>query len=224
MLLEGQCGFRKGKSCMQFSDSLDHASSKPRQAINCTLASLTLAKPTRLWLCWHASCLGAFYMLGSPSQDATAYQGLTWQYYMCHASRQGWQSSWFQVSTGSQQGDVNAMFFKMFLDSICRFGLNIESKAGDLGLKSTYNIDGHSTGCRKPNGSVLPGSYNLQMTWSSLRRIVSRFSWHIWDVFTNSSPIHEVSTNNKVLFVNRHKSDVNSNELFVKCWWKGGSS
>ena len=39
-------------------------------------------------------------------------------------------ASWFQVSTGFKQGDVNApLFFNVFLDSICRY---IQSKIGDL--------------------------------------------------------------------------------------------
>ena len=37
------------------------------------------------------------------------------------------------------------------LDSICRY---IESKAGELGLRLAYNIDGHLTGRRRPNGSM----------------------------------------------------------------------
>jgi len=45
-----------------------------------------------------------------------------------------------------KQGDVNApIFFNIFLDSTCRY---IKSKAGDLGLKLTNNIDGHMTGRR----------------------------------------------------------------------------
>ena len=64
----------------------------------------------------------------------------------------GRQGSWFQVSTGFKQGDVNApLFFNVFLDSICRY---IESKAGELGLRLAYNIDGHLTGRRRPNGSM----------------------------------------------------------------------
>ena len=60
-------------------------------------------------------------------------------------------ASWFQVSTGFKQGDVNApLFFNIFLDSICRY---IQSKIGDLGFQLGYNIDGHLTGRRKPNGS-----------------------------------------------------------------------
>ena len=43
------------------------------------------------------------------------------------------------------------LFFNVFLDSICRY---IESKAGELGLRLSYNIDGHLTGRRRPNGSV----------------------------------------------------------------------
>ena len=64
----------------------------------------------------------------------------------------GRQGSWFQVSTGFKQGDVNApLFFNVFLDSICRY---IESKAGELGLRLTYNIDGHLTGHRRSKGSM----------------------------------------------------------------------
>ena len=45
-----------------------------------------------------------------------------------------------------KQGDVNApIFFNIFRDSTCRY---IKSKAGDLGLKLTNNIDGHMTGRR----------------------------------------------------------------------------
>ena len=59
--------------------------------------------------------------------------------------------SWFKVSTGFRQGDVNApLVFNIFLGAICRY---IESKLGDLGFKLAYGIDGHLTGRRKPNGS-----------------------------------------------------------------------
>ena len=59
------------------------------------------------------------------------------------------QGSWFQVSTGFKQGDVNApLFFNIFLDSICRY---IEAKAGELGFSLAYNTDGHLTGRRKPS-------------------------------------------------------------------------
>ena len=34
---------------------------------------------------------------------------------------------------------------------ICRF---VEAVAGELGLTLAYNIDGHITGRRKPNGSM----------------------------------------------------------------------
>ena len=68
---------------------------------------------------------------------------------MCDEGRQG---SWFQVSTGIKQGDEYApLFFNVFLDSICRY---IESKAGELGLRLAYSIDGHLTGCTRPNGSM----------------------------------------------------------------------
>ena len=54
---------------------------------------------------------------------------------------QGRQDSWFQVSTGFKQGDVNApLFFNIFLDSICRY---VEAAAGELGPMLAYNIDGH---------------------------------------------------------------------------------
>ena len=34
----------------------------------------------------------------------------------------GRQDNWFQVSTGFEQGNVNApLFFNVFLDSICRY-------------------------------------------------------------------------------------------------------
>ena len=38
------------------------------------------------------------------------------------------------------------LFFDVFLDSICMY---IESKAGELGFKLAYNIDGHHTGRQK---------------------------------------------------------------------------
>ena len=43
------------------------------------------------------------------------------------------------------------LFFDVFLDSICMY---IESNAGELGFRLVYNIDGHHTGRRRPNGSM----------------------------------------------------------------------
>ena len=49
------------------------------------------------------------------------------------------------------QGNVNTpICFNVFLDSICKY---VQSKFADLGSQLHYNIDGHLTGRRKPNGS-----------------------------------------------------------------------
>ena len=58
----------------------------------------------------------------------------------------------------------------IFLDSICRY---IESKEGELGFNLAYNIDGHLTGRRKPNGSMPCWILLYAATWLSLRRTVS---------------------------------------------------
>ncbi len=80
----------------------------------------------------------------------------------------GRQGSWFQVSTGFKEGDVNApLFFNAFLDSICRY---IESNAGEpTSLVATVPAaEGQMVVC--PAGSSL---YTDAMVF--LRRIVGRW-------------------------------------------------
>ena len=59
-----------------------------------------------------------------------------------------------QIVNGFKQGNVNAPSFlienPIGLDRICRF---MESKLGDLGFQSAYNIANHLPGRKNPYGS-----------------------------------------------------------------------
>ena len=153
----------------KFFSSRAYASLQAGKAMISTLASLTSAKPMTPLT---GLLLGNF----SPVWDflqrcysSSLIKDLHDNTMCAMQAEKGRQGSWFQVSTGFKQGNVNApLFFNVFLDSICRY---IESKAGELGLRLPYNIDGHLTGRRRPNGSM---SCCMLMIWSSLGRAVSR--------------------------------------------------
>ena len=151
MLMEGQCGSRKGRSCNDAIISLKGVCKLTGKAgndihtcfIDLSKAHDSVDRPLAWELC---------SSLGFPPKMLYLIKDLHDNTMCAMQADKGRQGSWFQVSTGFKQGDVNApLFFNVFLDSICRY---IESKAGELGLRLAYNIDGHLTGRRRPNGSM----------------------------------------------------------------------
>ena len=151
LLLEGQCGFRKGRSCNDAIFSLNglaeltHKTGNELHAcfIDLSKAYDSVDRP----LAWEL-----FGSMGFPPKMLQLIKDLHTNTTCAMQADKDKQGSWFQVSTGFKQGDVNApLFFNIFLDSICRY---IESKADELGFSLAYNIDGHLTGRRKPNGRM----------------------------------------------------------------------
>ena len=165
LLLEGQCGFRKGRSCNDAIFSLNglaeltHKTGNELHAcfIDLSKAYDSVDRP----LAWEL-----FGSMGFPPKMLQLIKDLHTNTTCAMQADKDKQGSWFQVSTGFKQGDVNApLFFNILLDSICRY---IESKADELGFSLAYNIDGHLTGRRKPNGRM-----PCWTTWLSLRRTVN---------------------------------------------------
>ena len=151
LLLEGQCGFRKGRSCNDAIFSLNglcELTSKTGNELHACFIDLSKAydsvdRP----LAWEL-----FDSLGFPPKMLQLIKDLHDNTTCAMQADKERQGSWFQVSTGFKQGDVNApLFFNIFLDSICRY---IESIVGELGFNLACNINGHLTGRRKPNGSI----------------------------------------------------------------------
>ena len=143
LLMEEQCGFRKGRSCNDAIFSLKglcELTGKTGNDLHTCFIDLSKAydsvdRP----LAWEL-----FSSLGFPPKMLQLIRDLHDNTVCAMQAGKGRQDSWFQVSTGFKQGDVNApLFFNVFLDSICRY---IESKAGELDLRLAYDIDGHLTG------------------------------------------------------------------------------
>ena len=151
LLLEGRCGFRKGRSCNDAILSLNG------------LAELTHKTGNELHACFIALSKAydsidrpfaweLFSSMGFPQKMLQLIKDLHTNTTCAMQADKDKQGSWFQVSTGFKQGDVNApLLFNIFLDSICRY---IEFQADKLGFSLAYNIDGHLTGRRKPNGRM----------------------------------------------------------------------
>ena len=151
LLLEAQCGFRKGRSCNDAIYSLNGLCELTRKTgnelhacfIDLSKAYDSVDRP----LAWEL-----FESMGFPPKMLQLIKQLHHNTTCAMQADKDKQGSWFQVSTGFKQGDVNApLFFNIFLDNICRY---IEARAGELGFSLAYNIDGHLTGRRKPNGSM----------------------------------------------------------------------
>ena len=151
MLMEGQCGFRKGRSCNDAIFSLNglcELTTRTGNELHACFIDLSKAYDSvDRSLAWEL-----FTCLGFPPKMLQLIKDLHDNTTCALQADQGRQDSWFQVSTGFKQGDVNApLFFNIFLDSICSY---VEATAGELGLTLAYNIDGHLTGRRKPNGNM----------------------------------------------------------------------
>ena len=107
LLMEGQCGFRKGRSCNDAIFSLKGL---------CELTGKTAYDSIDRPLAWEL-----LSSLGFPPKMLQVIKDLHDNTMCAMQADKGRQGSWFQVSTGFKQGDVNApLFFNVFLDSICR--------------------------------------------------------------------------------------------------------
>ena len=151
MLMEGQCGFRKGRSCNDAIFSLNglcELTSRTGNELHACFIDLSKAYDSvDRSLAWEL-----FTCLDFPPKMLQLIKDLHDNTTCALQADRGRQDSWFQVSTGFKQGDGNApLLFNIFLDSICRY---VEATAGELGLTLACNIDGHLTGRRKPDGSM----------------------------------------------------------------------
>ena len=151
ILLEGQCGFRKGRGCTDAVFSLKslleraHRKGKPVQLCFIDLSKAYDSVDRDLAWC-------VLRQRGAPPKLVELLRDLHEGTQCAMQSDHKGSQSWFEVSTGFKQGDVNApMLFNVFLDSICRC---IERRVCHLGVNVGYSIDGHLTECKRPANSM----------------------------------------------------------------------
>ena len=118
LLLEGQCGFQKGRSCNDAIFSLNglcELTGKTGDELHACFIDLSKAYDSvdRPLACELFDSRGLppkmLQLIKGPHDNTTCAM-------QADKERQG---SWFQVSTGFKQGDVNApLCFDIFLDSI----------------------------------------------------------------------------------------------------------
>ncbi len=151
ILLEGQCGFRKGRGCTDAIFSLKslleraHRRDKPVQLCFIDLSKAYDSVDRDLAWC-------VLRQRGAPAKLVELLRDLHEGTECAMQSDHDGSHSWFEVSTGFKQGDVNApMLFNVFLDSICRC---IERRVCHLGVNAGYSSDGHLTECKRPANNM----------------------------------------------------------------------
>lgn len=149
-LLEGQCGFRKGRGCndaiFTLKSLLERAHRKDTPVQLCFIDLSKAYDSVDRDLAW---CV--MRQRGAPTKLVALLKDLHEGTECAMQSDCTGSQSWFPVSTGFKQGDVNApMLFNVFLDSICRC---IERRVCHMGINVGYNIDGHLTRCNRPASS-----------------------------------------------------------------------
>ncbi len=150
ILLEAQCGFKRGRGCTDAVFSLKSLLERShRKAIPVHLCFIDLSKAydsVDRDLAW---CV--LQQRGAPAKLVGLLRDLHEGTECAMQTDHKGSKSWFEVSTGFKQGDVNApMLFNVFLDSICR---RIEHRVHHLGINVGYSLDGHLTECKRPTQS-----------------------------------------------------------------------
>ena len=138
LLMEAQCGFGKGRSCNDAIVSLNSLCQLMGRTSNelhaCFIDLSTAYDSIDRPLAWEL-----YHSLGFPPKLLQLIQDLHTDTTCALQADKDKKGSWFQVSTGFKQGDVNApSLFKIFQDSIRRY---IESKADQLGFNLAYHYE-----------------------------------------------------------------------------------